>query len=132
MSLSSSKTPNIAVAQDLEAAFGMFIEASKALEEQQLVLQNQISQLSQELVEVNGRLSSLLNALPAGVILVENQVVIDFNPAATHLIPELNKGPFGAFQRLGRAQQQRVNTAKNKANLNKFCKFIKLIRVAAA
>ena len=94
MSPSSSKTPNIAVAQDLEAAFALFIDASKALEEQQLVLQNQISQLSQELVEVNGRLSSLLNALPAGVILVENQVVIDFNPAATHLIPDLDKGAF--------------------------------------
>ncbi len=91
---SGSKTPNIAVAQDLEAAFGLFIEASKALEEQQLVLQNQITQLSQELVEVNGRLSSLLNALPAGVILVENQIVIDFNPAALQLIPDLSKGSF--------------------------------------
>jgi two-component system sensor histidine kinase FlrB len=92
MSLSSSKTPNIAVAQDLEAAFALFVEASKALEVQQLALQNQISQLSQELVEANARLSSLLNALPAGVILVENQMVIDFNPAATQLIPELIKG----------------------------------------
>lgn len=94
MSLSSSKTPNIKVAQDLEAAFGLFIEASKALEEQQLVLQNQIGQLSQELVEANDRLSSLLNALPSGVILVENQVVIDFNPAAHQLITDLNKGSF--------------------------------------
>lgn len=94
MSLSSSNTPNIAVAQDLEAAFALFIDASKALEEQQIVLQGQITQLSQELVEANGRLNSLLNSLPAGVILVENQIVIDFNPAATQLIPELNKGSF--------------------------------------
>ncbi|MBU3599772.1 HAMP domain-containing histidine kinase [Polynucleobacter sp. 30F-ANTBAC] len=94
MSTGSSQTPNIAIAQDLEAAFALFVDASKALEEQQLALQSQISQLSQELVEVNGRLSSLLNALPAGVILVENQIVIDFNPAAIQLIPDLKKGSF--------------------------------------
>jgi two-component system sensor histidine kinase FlrB len=78
--------------QGLEEAFDLFIEASKALEAQQAVLQGQITELSGQLIAANSRLSSLLNSLPAGVILVEHDELIDFNPAAAHFIPELTKG----------------------------------------
>lgn len=78
--------------QGLEEAFDLFIEASKALEAQQAVLQGQLTELSGQLIAANSRLSSLLNSLPAGVILVEHDELIDFNPAAAHFIPELTKG----------------------------------------
>jgi len=91
MSAGSPKTSKMEVTQDLEGAFELFVEASKALESQQLVLQAQLGELSKELVEANARLSSLLNSLPAGVVLVENGIVIDFNPAAQHFIPELER-----------------------------------------
>ena len=82
---------NTVASQDLGEAFGLFLEASKALEAQQAILQGQIDRLSQELVVANSRLSSLLNSLPAGVILFENHIVIDFNPAALRIIPEIQK-----------------------------------------
>ncbi|QWE19313.1 sensor histidine kinase [Polynucleobacter corsicus] len=78
--------------QGLEEAFDLFIEASKALEAQQAVLQGQLNELSSQLIAANSRLSSLLNSLPAGVILAEHDQLIDFNPAAAHFIPELTKG----------------------------------------
>lgn len=78
--------------QGLEEAFDLFIEASKALEAQQAVLQGQINELSGQLVAANSRLASLLNSLPAGVILVEHDQLIDFNPAAAQLIPDLTRG----------------------------------------
>ncbi len=80
-----------AASQELGEVFGLFLEASKALEAQQAALQEQIDRLSQELVAANSRLSSLLNSLPAGVILYENHIVSDFNPAALQLIPDLQK-----------------------------------------
>jgi two-component system sensor histidine kinase FlrB len=82
---------NTAASQELGEAFGLFMEASKALEAQQAVLQGQIDRLSQELVVANSRLSSLLNSLPSGVILFENHIVIDFNPAALSIVPNLQK-----------------------------------------
>ena len=82
---------NTAASQELGEAFGLFMEASKALEAQQAVLQGQIDRLSQELVVANSRLSSLLNSLPSGVILFENHIVIDFNPAALRIIPHIQK-----------------------------------------
>lgn len=84
-------SPNPTTSQELEEVFALFLEASKALEAQQTTLQAQIDRLSQELVAANSRLSSLLNSLPSGVILHENHIVIDFNPAALHIIPELQK-----------------------------------------
>lgn len=78
--------------QGLEAAFDLFIEASRTLEAQQSVLQGQINELSGQLIAANSRLSSLLGSLPAGVILVEHDDLIDFNPAAAQFIPELTKG----------------------------------------
>lgn len=82
---------NATKSQELEEVFALFLEASKALEAQQSTLQAQIDRLSQELVAANSRLSSLLNSLPSGVILHENHIVIDFNPAAIQIIPELQK-----------------------------------------
>ena len=87
----ATDSQNTVASQDLGEAFGLFLEASKALEAQQAVLQGQIDRLSQELVVANSRLSSLLNSLPAGVILFENHIVIDFNPAALRIIPHLQK-----------------------------------------
>jgi two-component system sensor histidine kinase FlrB len=84
-------SPNPTTSQELEEVFALFLEASKALEAQQTTLQAQIDRLSQELVAANSRLSSLLNSLPSGVILHENHIVIDFNPAALHIIPALQK-----------------------------------------
>lgn len=80
---------NNAASQELGEAFGLFLEASKALEAQQAVLQGQIDRLSKELVVANSRLSTLLHSLPSGVILVENHIVIDFNPAALRFISTL-------------------------------------------
>lgn len=85
-------TQNTAASQELGEVFGLFLEASKALEAQQAVLQGQIDRLSQELVVANSRLSTLLHSLPSGVILVENHIVIDFNPAALGIISELQVG----------------------------------------
>lgn len=89
---SDQPTPNTAASQELGEAFGLFLEASKALEAQQAVLQGQIDRLSQELVIANSRLSTLLHSLPSGVILVENHIVIDFNPAALRFISTLQTG----------------------------------------
>jgi len=83
---------NNAASQELGEAFGLFLEASKALEAQQAVLQGQIDRLSKELVIANSRLSTLLHSLPSGVILVENHIVIDFNPAALGFISSLAVG----------------------------------------
>ena len=85
----STNLENSVAAHSLNEAFEYFIEASKALEAQQNVLQNQVTQLSQDLVVANARLKSLLDALPAAVILVEHGVVQNFNPAAAELLPGL-------------------------------------------
>jgi len=85
-------TQNTAASQELGEAFGLFLEASKALEAQQAILQGQIDHLSKELVVANSRLSTLLHSLPSGVILVENHIVIDFNPAAMGFISTLLVG----------------------------------------
>lgn len=85
----SSTLEKSGAAHSLNEAFEYFIEASKALEAQQTILQNQVTQLSQDLILANARLKSLLDALPAAVILVEQGVVQNHNPAAVELIPSL-------------------------------------------
>ena len=87
----STNLENSVAAHSLNEAFAYFIEASKALEAQQTVLQNQVTQLSQDLVVANARLKSLLDALPAAVILVEQGIVQNLNPAASELIPSLTR-----------------------------------------
>jgi chromosome segregation ATPase len=57
----------------LEKAFELFYEESKKLESQQADLQAKINLLSNELSDSNQRITILLNSMPAGVILLENQ-----------------------------------------------------------
>ena len=59
----------------LQTAFTLFYEESKKLESQQSELQSKIDLLSTELSESNQRITALIKAMPAGVILLENQIV---------------------------------------------------------
>ncbi len=72
--------------EQLEEAFALFIEASKAIEAQQAQLQSEIQRLSSDLAQANQRLTDLLQALPTGVILVEDGVIADQNLAAQSLV----------------------------------------------
>ena len=72
--------------EQLEEAFALFIEASKAIESQQTLLQAEIERLSSDLAQANQRLTDLLQALPTGVILVENGVIADQNLAAQTMV----------------------------------------------
>ena len=76
----------------LEEAFRLFLQASQDLEAQQNALQNQVDRLSNDLAIANQRLAALLGALPAGVLLIEDGVVRDLNPAARALLPDLPDG----------------------------------------
>jgi len=76
----------------LEEAFAIFYAESKKLEAQQTALQDKINLLSSELQKSNQRLAVLLNAIPAGVILLENEVVLLHNPAVLIFLPELKPG----------------------------------------
>ena len=76
----------------LEEAFAIFYAESQKLEAQQTALQDKINQLSSELQKSNQRLAILLNAIPAGVILLENDVVLLHNPAVLIFFPELKPG----------------------------------------
>jgi two-component system sensor histidine kinase FlrB len=76
----------------LEEAFAIFYAESQKLEAQQTALQDKINQLSSELQKSNQRLAILLNAIPAGVILLENDVVLLHNPAVLIFLPELKSG----------------------------------------
>jgi two-component system sensor histidine kinase FlrB len=79
-------------AKHLEEAFAIFYAESQKLEAQQTDLQEKINQLSSELQQSNQRLGILLNAIPAGVILLENNIVLLHNPAVLHFLPRLSKG----------------------------------------
>jgi two-component system, sensor histidine kinase FlrB len=84
--------PAGATGSQLEEAFRLFLQASQDLETQQFRLQSEVSRLSGDLTNANRRLAALLAALPAGVLLVENGVVIDLNPAARAMVPGLSEG----------------------------------------
>jgi len=81
-------------AKHLEEAFAIFYAESQKLEAQQSALQEKIDQLSDELQKSNQRLGILLNAIPAGVILLENNIVLLHNPAVLHFLPSLSQGQF--------------------------------------
>ena len=83
--------PNVA-ANQLEEAFAIFYAESQKLEVAQIALQDKIHQLTAELQQSNQRLGVLLNAIPAGVILLENEVVQLHNPAVFQFLPKLEKG----------------------------------------
>lgn len=79
-------------AKGLEEAFAIFYAESQKLEAQQIALQDKIDQLSDELQKSNQRLGILMNAIPAGVILLENNIVLLHNPAVLHFLPSLSPG----------------------------------------
>lgn len=79
-------------AKDLEESFAIFYAESQKLEAQQTALQEKIDQLSAELQKSNLRLGILLNAIPAGVILLENEIVLLHNPAVLQFLPSLTQG----------------------------------------
>ena len=79
-------------AKHLEEAFAIFYAESQKLEAQQSALQEKINQLSEELQKSNQRLGILVNAIPAGVILLENNIVLLHNPAVLHFLPTLSQG----------------------------------------
>ncbi|NBW00790.1 MAG: hypothetical protein EBR85_03605 [Betaproteobacteria bacterium] len=76
----------------LEQAFRLFLQASQDLETQQTLLQNQVNRLSEDLAAANQRLAALLGALPAGVLVIEEGLVRDLNPAARALLPDISEG----------------------------------------
>lgn len=76
----------------LEEAFRLFLQASQELETQQSLLQDQVNRLSEDLAAANQRLAALLEALPAGVLVIEEGRVRDLNPAAKSLLPDLHEG----------------------------------------
>lgn len=86
----AEKDPALA-AKHLEEAFAIFFAESQKLETQQAALQEKINQLSSELQKSNQRLGILLNAIPAGVILLENNIVLLHNPAVLQFLPSLRK-----------------------------------------
>ncbi len=73
----------------LEVAFALFLEESKKLELQQADLQTKIDLLSNELSASNQRITALIKTMPAGVILLENQIIKIFNRAALQFFPHL-------------------------------------------
>ena len=73
----------------LAEAFALFYEESKKLESQQADLQEKINQLTQELYDSNHRLGILLNAIPAGVVLLEHNLVSLHNPSALKFLPKI-------------------------------------------
>jgi len=73
----------------LAEAFALFYEESKKLESQQANLQEKINQLTQELYDSNHRLGILLNAIPAGVVLLENNIVSLHNPSVLNFLPQI-------------------------------------------
>lgn len=103
----TSRTPHPAeIASSLNSAFQMFLESSSGLQHQHEQLQRQINRLSADLHLANRRLreeidekaamaeklSALLDALPAGVVLVEDGTITEFNPAAARIVDHLKLG----------------------------------------
>ena len=88
----SEKATTPAQASDLAGAFELFVEASQALEQQYAALSRKVEDLSADLFQANERLNVLLNALPAAVVLIENDKISHFNQAAEQLVPGLQTG----------------------------------------
>jgi len=88
----TTKSAQPGKASELAGAFELFVEASQALEQQYAALSRKVEDLSADLVQANDRLNVLLNALPAAVVLIENEHISHFNQAAAQLIPGLQTG----------------------------------------
>lgn len=88
----ASSTAGQSDAHALAGAFELFMQASRALEQQYADLSLRAEALSADLVHANERLTVLLNALPAAVVLIEDGLVSHFNSAASALMPGLRTG----------------------------------------
>ena len=77
---------------NLAGAFEMFVQASQALEQQYAQLQEKVEQLDADLIRANERLRVVLDALPAAVLVIENQTISHFNAAAKELFPDWVSG----------------------------------------
>jgi two-component system sensor histidine kinase FlrB len=87
--------PSQESATDLANTFELFISASHALERRHQELASKIDALNADLVRAHDQLQSLINVLPAGVVLVEQGRVTHFNAAAARWLPALQKdGPW--------------------------------------
>lgn len=71
---------------ELLSAFELFTGASSAIERQHAELSRHLQQLRQDLLVANERLSVLIKALPAAVLLVEHGKITHFNDAAAQMI----------------------------------------------
>ncbi|GAB6069757.1 sensor histidine kinase FleS [Thiomicrorhabdus hydrogeniphila] len=82
--------------EELEAAFNLFNQTSvqlttsyEALQNQAAHLQNQLAKSDQEKKRVAERLSRLLDVLPAGVIVLnDNNIIVEMNPSAQTILGE--------------------------------------------
>lgn len=98
-----SNTPKQVDPKELEQAFSLFNEASAQLTGVYQELQQQVERLTGELAVANvelrrqllekealsQRLSHLLSAMPAGVVVLDQQgIIIELNPAARELLGE--------------------------------------------
>ncbi len=105
--MSKSNTPKQVDSRELEQAFSLFNEASAQLTGAYQELQQQVERLTGELAVANvelrrqllekealsQRLSHLLSAMPAGVVVLDQQgVIIESNPAARELLGEALMG----------------------------------------
>ena len=90
--MNTSGAPSTAPSQhlaELLSAFELFTGASSAIERQHAELSRHLQQLRQDLLEANERLSVLIKALPAAVLLVEHGQITHFNDTAVQLITGL-------------------------------------------
>jgi len=93
----------------LEDAFQMFNQVSGQLVDSYQVLQSQVTRLSEELTASRGeqmrelaektrlanRITRLLETLPAAVVVLDGDAVIQqYNPAAKDLLPEISIGEY--------------------------------------
>jgi two-component system sensor histidine kinase FlrB len=107
--------------QDLKSAFSLFMEASKTLEAEYAALNQRVQSLDADLVRAHQTVSTLLDALPAAVILVEFGAITQYNQAALSLVPTLKPGekwdiPMH-WQPSGRTNEFKVSTETTVKNL---------------
>lgn len=102
----STTRPLISSAEELEAAFIHFVEATQELEASQQKLSQEIYRLTEDLARSNAdlkaqieakarltdELATLLAALPTGVIILQQQTIYAFNDVSANIIPSLEVG----------------------------------------
>lgn len=98
--------PTISSAEELEAAFLHFVEATQELEASQQKLSQEVFRLTEDLARSNAdlkaqieakakithELASLLAALPTGVIILQQNRVYAFNDVSASFVPKLEVG----------------------------------------